>query len=133
MPRIDLRIDPHYLENAARDGLKGGAGYPPFDVCWFPDEPDGVFLRITLAVAGFAEDELDVVAENSVLFVSGLQEERAEGEFLYRGIAGRQFRRQFTLADGMDVVGASLERGLLEIDIARRPKEVRKINISVSD
>ncbi|PRX04333.1 Hsp20 family protein [Martelella mediterranea] len=133
MPRIDLRINPTMLENRAQDAaLKGASGYPPFDVEWFPDEPAGIFLRITLAVAGFDESELDAVAQDNILVVSGNREEREDGEYLFRGIAGRQFRRQFALADGMEVVGAKLDRGLLAIDIARRPQEVRKIKISVS-
>lgn len=133
MPRIDLRLDPLILQSAAAETVvKGSAGYPPFDISWFPDEPEGIFLRITLAVAGFDESELELYVENNLLLVSGLQEERQSGEFLYRGIAGRQFKRQFQLADGMDVKRAYLERGLLNIDLSRTPKEVRKINISVS-
>ena len=132
MPRIDLRIDPMLLQDAAGQILKGAQGYPPFDVAWFPEEPNGVFLKITVAVAGFHEEELDVVTENNILEVSGYQKERETGEFLYRGIAGRQFRRRFALMENMEVIRARLERGLLEIDIARKPGEVRKINISVS-
>nr|WP_272210555.1 Hsp20 family protein [Marinicella sp. W31]MDC2876450.1 Hsp20 family protein [Marinicella sp. W31] len=134
MPRIDLRINPTMLEKSAPgEALKGASGYPPFDVEWFPDEPGGIFLRITLAVAGFDEGELDAVAQDNILVVSGNREERESGEFLFRGIAGRQFRRQFSLADGMEVIGAKLDRGLLAIDIARKPQEVRKIKISVSE
>ena len=91
--------------------------------------PRDVFDKV---VAGFAASELDVVIEGSVLIVSGKAEERDEGEYLFRGIAGRQFRRQFALADGMEVIRASLERGLLSIDLAQHPQEVRKIKISVS-
>lgn len=132
MPRIDLRIDPQLLQEATGQVMKSAQGYPPFDVAWFPEEPDGIFLRITVAVAGFHEDELDVVTENTILEVSGYQQDRESGEFLYRGIAGRQFRRRFALMEDMEVIRARLERGLLEIDIARKPGEVRKINISVS-
>lgn len=112
--------------------MKGAAGYPPFDVAWFPGNEGTGFLRLTLAVAGFAASELDVVIEGSVLIVSGKAEERDEGEYLFRGIAGRQFRRQFALAEGMEVLRASLERGLLSIDLAQHAQEVRKIKISVS-
>ena len=130
MPRIDLRFDPRLIDR--QDSLKGASGYPPFDVAWFPGGAEPGFLRLTLAVAGFAASELDVVIEGSVLIVSGKAEERDEGEYLFRGIAGRQFRRQFALADGMEVIRASLERGLLSIDLAQHPQEVRKIKISVS-
>lgn len=130
MPRIDLRFDPRLIDR--QDSLKGASGYPPFDVAWFPGGGEPGFLRLTLAVAGFAASELDVVIEGSVLIVSGRAEERDEGEYLFRGIAGRQFRRQFALAEGMEVIRASLERGLLSIDLAQHPQEVRKIKISVS-
>lgn len=113
------------------NAVKGAHGYPLFDVAWFPGGAKPGFLRLTLAVAGFGADELDVVIEGSVLIVSGRAEDREEGEFLFRGIAGRQFRRQFALADGMEVICAGLERGLLSIDLAHRPQEVRKIKISV--
>ena len=130
MPRIDLRFDPRLIDR--QDSLKGASGYPPFDVAWFPGGAEPGFLRLTLAVAGFSASELDVVIEGSVLIVSGKAEERDEGEYLFRGIASRQFRRQFALADGMEVIRASLERGLLSIDLAQHPQEVRKIKISVS-
>ncbi|WP_180901044.1 Hsp20 family protein [Martelella soudanensis] len=133
MPRIDLRFDPRLSDRQeSMNAVKGASGYPPFDVAWFPGKAEAGFLRLTLAVAGFAASELDVVIEGSVLIVSGKAEERDEGEYLFRGIAGRQFRRQFALADGMEVVRAGLERGLLSIDLAHRPQEVRKIKISVS-
>lgn len=133
MPRIDLRFDPRFAERQdSSNAVKGASGYPPFDVAWFPGGAEPGFLRLTLAVAGFAASELDVVIEGSVLIVSGKAEERDEGEYLFRGIAGRQFRRQFALADGMEVIRASLERGLLSIDLAQHPQEVRKIKISVS-
>lgn len=112
--------------------MKGTAGYPPFDVAWHPGGAEPGFLRLTLAVAGFDQSELDVVIEGSVLIVSGRAEEKDEGEYLFRGIAGRPFRRQFALSEGMEVIRAGLERGLLSIDLAHYPREVRKIKISVS-
>lgn len=134
MPRIDLRLDPRHLQNETPDmPVKGAAGYPPFDVIRLRDEPEGVFLRISIAVAGFTEDELEIVAENNQLLVAGLHEDKGDRDFLYRGIAARQFKRFFQLASGMDVIRAHLDRGLLNIDIARRPERVRKINISVSE
>ena len=92
-------------------------------------------LRITLAVAGFAESDLDVTTEENQLVVRGRQTDDTEREFLHRGIAARQFQRCFVLADGMRVIAAELKNGLLSIDLDRPESErlVRKINISVKD
>ncbi|TIY00553.1 MAG: Hsp20 family protein, partial [Mesorhizobium sp.] len=92
-------------------------------------------LRITLAVAGFAEIDLDVTTEENQLVVRGRQNDDTEREFLHRGIAARQFQRCFVLADGMRVIAAELKNGLLSIDLDRPESErlVRKINISVKD
>jgi HSP20 family molecular chaperone IbpA len=92
-------------------------------------------LRITLAVAGFAEADLEVAVQDSELVVRGRQNDEAEREFLHRGIAARQFQRVFVLADGMRVTGAELKNGLLAIDLDRPEPErlVRKINILVKD
>ena len=92
-------------------------------------------LRITLAVAGFSEEELDVTTEENQLVIRGRQVDSGERDYLYRGIAARQFQRTFVLADGMRVSGAELKNGLLSVDLIR-PEPVRmvkKINISVSD
>ena len=114
-------------------------GYPPYNIERLrPDsvtgEPDR--LRITLAVAGFAEEDLDVTTEENQLTIRGRQSvDQGEREFLHRGIASRQFQRCFMLADGMAVTGAVLKNGLLSIDLVRPEpaKMVRKINISVPD
>lgn len=110
-------------------------GYPPYDIERLRKaggDPDR--LRITLAVAGFSESELDVSLEASRLVVRGRQAERADGDFLFRGIAARQFQRVFLLAEGMDVLGATLKNGLLSIDLVRPEPEqvVKKINISTA-
>ncbi len=91
-------------------------------------------MRITLAVAGFAEDELDVTIEGGQLSITGKQAEREEQDFLFRGIAARQFQRVFALEEGMEVTGANLRNGLLSIEIIRmQPVHlVRKINISAA-
>ena len=97
-------------------------------------EPDR--LRITLAVAGFAEEDLDVTTEENQLTIRGRQSaDQGEREFLHRGIASRQFQRCFMLADGMTVTAAVLRNGLLSIDLVRPEpaRMVRKINISVPD
>ncbi|MCM2472616.1 Hsp20 family protein [Rhizobium sp. CG5] len=111
-------------------------GYPPYNIELLRRaEPDGADrLRITLAVAGFSLDELDVSVDASQLVIRGRQAERPEGDFLFRGIAARQFQRVFVLADGMDVLSARLSHGLLAIDLIRpdAAQRVRKINISTS-
>ena len=81
---------------------------------------DGSGIRITLAVAGFAPDELSVTEEDRQLVVRGRQAEADGKTFLHRGIAARQFLRSFVLADGIEVTAAALENGLLKIDLARR-------------
>ena len=92
-------------------------------------------LRITLAVAGFGDGDLEVLTEENQLIVRGRQNDDTEREYLHRGIAARQFQRTFVLADGMRVAGAELKNGLLAIDLERPEPErlVRKINISVKD
>jgi HSP20 family molecular chaperone IbpA len=89
-------------------------------------------LRITLAVAGFAMDDLQVGLENNQLTVKGRQgEEDPNRVFLYRGIAARQFQRSFVLAEGIEVTGASLDNGLLHIDLQRPEPETRVRTIKI--
>lgn len=115
---------------------KNGDSYPPYNIERIR-AADGKLerLRITLAVAGFQDADLDVTTEENQLVVRGRQAEETEKEFLHRGIAARQFQRVFVLADGMQVRGADLKNGLLSIDLDRPEPEklVRKINISVKD
>lgn len=124
------------MEKTLERVAKSGDGYPPYNIERIRGE-DGAAerLRITLAVAGFSESDLDVSIEESQLVVRGKQAEEGPREFLHRGIAARQFQRAFLLADGMRVVGAELRNGLLSIDLDRPEPErlVRKINISVKD
>jgi HSP20 family molecular chaperone IbpA len=112
---------------------KSNDGYPPYNIERIRGSAIDL-LRITLAVAGFSEAELDVTIEENQLFIRGRQVEQNEREYLYRGIAARQFQRIFVLADGMEVAGAVLKNGLLSIDLTRPEPDrvVRKINISVS-
>lgn len=110
-------------------------GYPPYDIERLRktgSDPDR--LRITLAVAGFSENELDISLQSNRLVVRGRQADRADGDLLFRGIAARQFQRVFLLAEGMDVLGATLKNGLLSIDLVRpEPTQVvKKINISTA-
>jgi len=115
---------------------KSGDGYPPYNIERLKGEKAGASgerLRITLAVAGFGEDELEVTTEESQLVIRGRQKDDEEREFLHRGIAARQFQRVFLLADGMRVVAAELKNGLLSIDLDRPEPErlVKRIDISV--
>jgi HSP20 family molecular chaperone IbpA len=115
---------------------KSGDTYPPYNIERLRAAEDkGERLRITLAVAGFAECDLDVSVEENQLLVRGRQTDDTEREYLHRGIAARQFQRAFVLAEGMRVVAAELKNGLLAIDLDRPEPErmVKKINISVRD
>ena len=124
------------MEKTLERLAKTGDSYPPYNIerlRTVDGKPEG--LRITLAVAGFQEADLDVTTEESQLIVRGRQSDDAEREFLHRGIAARQFQRVFVLADGMKVRSAELKNGLLAIDLERPEPErlVQKINISVKD
>ncbi|KQT64345.1 MULTISPECIES: Hsp20 family protein [unclassified Aureimonas] len=124
---------------------KGGEGYPPYNIerirGRLPDEPPANgrpvpdILRITLAVAGFRPDDLEVTTEENQLTIRGRQAEDKDREFLHRGIAARQFQKSFLFADGMQILGAQLKNGLLLIDLARPEPEriVKRIEIAVSD
>jgi len=114
---------------------KSGDGYPPYNIERLRDAANNQKLRITLAVAGFEPDELDVTIEDSQLIIRGQRSDDSEHEYLHRGIASRQFQRVFVLADRMQVVGAELKNGLLSIDLDRPApeKQVRRIIISASD
>lgn len=111
------------LERVAKAGAEG---YPPYNV----EQLDEDRVRVTLAVAGFAADQLSVTVEGRQLTVSG----KREGEdktYLHRGIAARGFVRSFVLADGLEVAGASLEHGLLHVDVIRpeAKPEIRRVPI----
>ena len=107
---------------------KGADGYPPYNIERLPrDQDNPERLRITLAVAGFTRDQLDVTVEENQLVIRGRQQDDKSRQYLHRGIAARQFQRTFVLADGMDVLGADLKNGLLSIDLARpEPERVIK-------
>ncbi|WEX77799.1 Hsp20 family protein [Sinorhizobium numidicum] len=126
------------MEKTLERIAKGNDGYPPYNIERIrgdasSDAPER--LRITLAVAGFSEDDLDVTTEENQLVIRGRQIDVGERDYLHRGIASRQFQRTFVLADGMKVLGAELRNGLLSVDLVR-PEPVRmvkKINISVPE
>ncbi len=109
----------------------GGNGYPPYNIEAVGDDD----YRITMAVAGFAENELNIVSEQNTLTVSGAQKPSDDNEhqFLYRGIATRSFERRFQLADHVRVEHASLENGLLHIELRRElPEQMKPRTISIN-
>jgi HSP20 family molecular chaperone IbpA len=124
-----------------RAGKSASDGYPPYNIeriAREDDDPSSTgnrpeLLRISLAVAGFTRDQLEITVEDSQLVVRGRQQDDKTREFLYRGIATRQFQRTFVLADGIEVRAADLSNGLLSIDLVRIEPErlVRRIDIGV--
>jgi HSP20 family molecular chaperone IbpA len=116
-----------------RASKSSGDGYPPYNIERSAASDDhGERLRITLAVAGFRREDLEVSLEENQLVIRGRQTEDEARTYLHRGIAARQFQRAFVLADGMEVSGANLENGLLSIDLARpaSARIVRKVEIA---
>ncbi|KFZ36698.1 heat-shock protein [Shewanella mangrovi] len=108
-------------EHAAANN--GNAGYPPYNIELLGDNQ----YRITMAVAGFAMDELEITSEGEKLLVKGTKsEQQPERQYLYQGIAERGFERTFQLADYVTVSGAHLEHGLLNIDLVREIPEAMK-------
>jgi HSP20 family molecular chaperone IbpA len=139
MSRISLLSSPLLLgfeemERLIDRASKGsGDGYPPYNVERLEAaNGDGETLRITLAVAGFARDQLEITLADSQLVVRGRQTDDKSRNYLYRGIAARQFTRTFVLADGIEVKSADLSDGLLAIELKRLEPErlVRTIEIS---
>lgn len=108
----------------------GAEGYPPYNI----EQIGDYGIRITLAVAGFGMDDLDVEIENNQLVIRGKQKDDPERIYLHRGIAARQFQRSFVLADSIEVLGADLDNGLLHINLERIIPEsnARKIEIKSS-
>jgi HSP20 family molecular chaperone IbpA len=103
------------LDSAAK---VAGDGYPPYNIERIPAE-DGEHFRIVLAVAGFSKDQLEITLEGNQLLIRGKQESDKSRFYLYRGIAARQFQRGFLLADGLIVQSASLNDGLLAVELWR--------------
>ena len=106
------------------DGFESAPGYPPYNI----ERTGENDYRISIAVAGFGEDELTIESKENTLTVKGekQQKEEASGEVLYQGIAGRAFERAFQLADYVVVKGANLENGLLHVDLVREIPEAKK-------
>jgi HSP20 family molecular chaperone IbpA len=124
------------IERALDKVSKAAEGYPPYNIERIAaSSGDPEKLRITLAVAGFQKDEIEVTVEENQLMIRGRQQEDKTREFLHRGIAARQFQRNFLLAEGMQVLSADLAQGLLTIDLVRPQPEriVKTIRISARD
>ncbi|MFP4274514.1 MAG: Hsp20 family protein [Paracoccaceae bacterium] len=128
MTKMTLGAYPHMLgfeqleRLLERTAKSGNDGYPPYNI----EQTSEHSYRITLAVAGFSEQDLSITVEDRQLVIRGRQEETCdERVFLHRGIAARQFQRSFVLADGVEVGEAVMENGLLHIDLTRaRPESV---------
>src|SRR3954452_17543810 len=131
--RSDFDFSPYYRATVGFDRVfdlldsvaqqTGGAGYPPYNI----EKADDDTYRIVMAVAGFTEAELNVTQKESELLVNGkAQPANQEKEYLYRGIAGRDFERRFQLADHVKVMGAKLANGMLTIELQREIPEEKK-------
>jgi len=122
------------IERALDRVSKAADGYPPYNIeriARGTQNPE--CLRITLAVAGFMREQLDVTVEENQLVIRGRQQDDKTRQYLHRGIAARQFQRTFVLADGMEVLRADLKNGLLSIDLVRpEPERVAK-SISITE
>ena len=134
MSRISFGSHPFLLgfeqldQLVERTAKAGSDGYPPYNI----EQRGEDAYRITLAVAGFAEDDLSITLEDGHLVVRGKQAEDAkERIFLHRGIAARQFQRSFVLADRVEVAGATPDHGLLHIDLRRRQPEITVQQIKI--
>ena len=110
------------LDSALAGGDQNG-GYPPYNI----EKTGADSYRITMAVAGFAADDIQIVSQENALLVAGKVKANGEAErYLHRGIAGRAFERRFQLADFIKVAGAALENGLLHVDLVREVPEAMK-------
>lgn len=117
----------HFERALDRVSKVAADGYPPYNV----EQTGDNSLRITLAVAGFAMDDLSIRIEDNQLVVRGKQTDDKERLYLHRGIAARQFQRSFVLAEGIEVAGAWLDNGLLHVDLVRPSLESRVRTIEI--
>jgi HSP20 family molecular chaperone IbpA len=135
MTKLTLGTHPYLLgfeqleRLVERSAKTGNDGYPPYNI----EQTSDTSYRITLAVAGFGDDDLSITMEDSQLVIRGRQTDDSEGRvFLHRGIAARQFQKSFVLADGVEVGAARIENGLLHVDLNRAVPDriIQKIEIS---
>jgi HSP20 family molecular chaperone IbpA len=117
----------HFERTVDRIAKMSAEGYPPYNI----EQISESRIRITLAVAGFADRDLQVQIENNQLTVRGKQEDASDRVYLHRGIAARQFQRSFVLAEGIEVTGAEIDNGLLHIDLVRPLQESRVKTIEI--
>ena len=117
----------HFERVLERVSKTAADGYPPYNI----EQIDDNSLNISLAVAGFSADDLEVNIENNQLIIRGKQIDDPDRLYLHRGIAARQFQRSFVLAEGIEVTGASLDNGLLSIDLARPEPVIRRRTIEI--
>ncbi|MFP6770825.1 MAG: Hsp20 family protein [Alphaproteobacteria bacterium] len=110
----------HFEQLLDRVAKSANDGYPPYNI----ERVSENGLRITLAVAGFAREDLQISTEDNQLIVRGRQTDDEERVYIHRGIAARQFQRSFVLAEGIEISGASLDNGLLNIELVRPEPEV---------
>ena len=133
MTRLSLFSSPlllgfdHFERILDRVTKASSGGYPPYNI----EQVSEVALRITLAVAGFSEDNLSATIEANQLIIEGKQTEDAERVYLHRGIAARQFQRTFVLAEGIEVIAAETDSGLLNIDLQRPRPDARVRTIAI--
>tara|TARA_E500000331_G_scaffold326289_1_gene344278 strand:- start:61 stop:543 length:483 start_codon:yes stop_codon:yes gene_type:complete len=137
MRRIDMARLSHFnspfllgfddLEQTLDRVSKSSGGYPPYNIERVSDDD----IRISLAVAGFDKDQLSVAIEDTQLVIRGRQVDDPSRKFLHRGIAARQFRKSFVLAEGIEIVGAELDNGLLHVNIKRPIVETQTRTIEI--
>jgi HSP20 family molecular chaperone IbpA len=133
MSRLSLFNSPFLLgfdqfeQTLDRVAKASSDGFPPYNI----EQLGEIHLRITLAVAGFAKEDLNIQIEDNQLLVRGKQGDEQDRLYLHRGIAGRQFQRAFVLAEGIEVIGAELDNGLLHIDLERPLVEARVRNVEI--
>jgi HSP20 family molecular chaperone IbpA len=119
----------HLEQMLERASKNSSDGYPPYNI----EQTGPAGLRITLAVAGFTMDDLQITQEDNQLVIRGRQNDDAQGKvFLHRGIAARQFQRAFVMAEGIEVKGAWMDNGLLHIDLARPQPETKVRHIEIA-
>ncbi len=135
MSRLSLFNSPlllgfdHFERALDRVSKASSDGYPPYNIEQLGDDA----LRITLAVAGFAMSDLSITIEDNQLVIRGKQAEDSQRVYLHRGIAARQFQRSFVLAEGIEVSGAWLDKGLLHVDLVRPAVESRVRTIEIQN
>jgi HSP20 family molecular chaperone IbpA len=134
MSRLSLFNSPlllgfdHFERALDRVSKASAEGYPPYNVEQVAEDK----LRITLAVAGFSAEELSIQIEDNQLVIRGKQSDQPDRVYLHRGIAARQFQRSFVLAEGIEVTGATLENGLLHIDLVRPEPRSKTRTIAIN-